>query len=143
MVITRNEQEDNIKVLYKSSMILSSRYDKKTNNLNVVFTNGGNYNYENVKKVDYLKFEMSESVGKAFGQYIKPYPFVKLDKVDTKLILTEIDNVKKNALKGVIELMMKQMDSMCYFHKTHTDLEDKQVKTLEEIIKKYNEIKIN
>jgi hypothetical protein len=143
MIITRNEQEDVIKVLYKSSMILSSTYDKETNKLNIIFTNGGNYDYPNVKKTDYLKFEMAESVGKAFIQYIKPYSFIKLENADTNLIKEEINKVKENALKGITQLMIKQMDTMTYFHKEYTNLEEHQVKTLQEIINKYFEIKGN
>lgn len=143
MIITKNEQEDSIKVLYKSSMILSSTYDKKTNNLNIVFNNGGNYNYENVKKTDYLKFEMSESIGKGFNEFIKQYPTTKLEKADTQLILEEIDKVKGNALKAITQLMVKQMDGMTYFHKEYSNLEEHQVKILQDIITKYYEIKNN
>jgi hypothetical protein len=48
MIITRNEQEDVIKVLYKSSMILSSTYDKETNKI-----------YSLMSGVPYLLFTMS------------------------------------------------------------------------------------
>lgn len=141
MIIKRIEKEDVIKVIHESSNILASTYDKGTNNLTIIFKNGGQYIYEKVKKTDYLQFEMSESVGKAFNQYIKQYPFTKLDNVDTKIILEEIEKVQTDAIKGMSELVVKQMKSIVDFYGEYSIIEDYQLDELFNTINKLKDIK--
>lgn len=141
MIIKRIEKEDNIKIIHESSNILASTFDKATNDLTIIFKNGGQYKYSNVKKTDYLQFEMAESVGKALNQYIKPYPFSKLEDVDTKIILEEIEKVQNAAIEGMTELVVKQMKNIVDFYAEYKVIEDFQIDDLGNIINKYKDIK--
>ena len=59
---------------YESSMIRTSRYNFETKNLEVEFTGGTTYEFDNVDTVDYLAFtNTEESIGKAFNQHIRKY----------------------------------------------------------------------
>jgi hypothetical protein len=68
---------------------------KNTKDFTIIFNNGGQYVYSTVSETDYTRFELADSQGLVF--YIsKKYPFVKLDKIDTKAILTEVTEIKTN-----------------------------------------------
>lgn len=141
MIIKRVEKEDVIKIIHESSNILASTYDKVSSNLTIIFKNGGQYIYENVKKTDYLQFEAAESVGKAFNQFIKSYPFTKLENVDTNAIITEIEKVKSEAEKAMAELVVKQMKGIITFYEEYNEFSDNMFTDLFNVMNKYKDIK--
>lgn len=105
MILKRVEKDNEVKMLIKSSTILASKYNKGTKDLTITFNTGSQYKYPNVKEGDYNRFELSESQGKAFNQYIKPYAFEKLEDIDTAVIHESIDEVKADVEKAIISLM--------------------------------------
>jgi hypothetical protein len=100
-----NDTEKRIeKVWYESSNILFSECDDKENELKtlrVTFKNGTVYEYYDVDVNDYLMFRsggLENSQGKAFIKHIRPkYEYKKLGNVDTKLILEELEELKKKS----------------------------------------------
>lgn len=56
----------------KSSSISHVGHDPATNQLTVRFTNGGTYIYDGVTTEDHKALMESESIGKHFGQHIRP-----------------------------------------------------------------------
>lgn len=93
-------QEDH--VWYDSSNIVYTKcYDtqaSKNKTLKIVFKNGRTYVYRDVDANDYLLFKMSQSNGKAFNQYIKKYPAVRISDTDMDK-LNELQENFKNEVK--------------------------------------------
>jgi len=66
----------------ESSQIHSIGHDAETNTLAIRFTSrrggmvgpGSLYHYANFDAAEFAAFRESESLGKHFGQYIKPFP---------------------------------------------------------------------
>lgn len=141
MIIKRTDKDDKIKVIYQSSNILASTYDKTNNNLTIIFNKGGSYTYPNVDETDYLRLELAESVGKAFNAYIKKYPFEKNEDVDVTKIHEEIKKTEEAAIKGMTELLSKEMKNIADFQAEYGIIEDHQIKSLEATIRKYKEVK--
>jgi hypothetical protein len=56
----------------ESSMISKIGYDRKTQTLRVLFTNGATYDYPTFTERDWAAFQEAESVGKHFHRAIKP-----------------------------------------------------------------------
>lgn len=75
-MITYNKYIDTIiHTWYDSSNLLYSKcYDNAsaTVTLNIVFGDGRTYKYLDVDKNDFLQFQMAQSNGKAFAQFIRP-----------------------------------------------------------------------
>jgi predicted hydrocarbon binding protein len=95
MLISRKEIDGYIiEALYESSNIVFSRYNKNTNDLDVVFKSGVEYTYKNVASSDYSMFEMAESQGKILNKRIKSYEAVKNGVVDVELLKEQILEVK-------------------------------------------------
>ena len=69
-------------------------YNTITNELTIIFSNGGQYKYTEVAKTDYMRFETADSQGSVMNTHIKKYPATKLDKVDTTEILKEVEQLK-------------------------------------------------
>ena len=90
MLVKRNEKENVIECLFSSSNVLSSKYDKGTQELTVVFNQGTQYKYKGVRMTDYTRFELSDSQGKELNGRIKQYPAEKLDNVNTTNLVREI-----------------------------------------------------
>lgn len=90
------------KVWYESSMIKYSRMVEDPNynkgNLYVVFNNGSQYMYKDVKFEDYTVFVAGgtdNSNGMALNKLIKPkYEFVKLEPADTNLLMEELTQLQ-------------------------------------------------
>ena len=63
----------------KSNQVKAIGYDAATKTLAVTFTRGVGaiYHYPDVEPEAYEAFKSAESIGKHFGQHIKPLPFVK------------------------------------------------------------------
>lgn len=78
------------RVWYESSNIVYSECDDiedELKKLRIVFKDGRQYQYEDVKVNDYLLFRENLSQGKALNQFIKPsYLATRLDNVDVQLI---------------------------------------------------------
>lgn len=64
-----------------SNQVAAIGYDSLTKTLAVTFTRGAGaiYHYPNVEPKVHADFIAAESIGKFFGQHIKPLPFVKYD----------------------------------------------------------------
>lgn len=120
MLVRRLEKNGKIKTMYSSSTIAASTYDTTTNDLTVIFTNGGTYTYPAVAMTDYTRFELAESTGSEFNAHIKKkYPnFVKLDSMEShklKALLNEIEELintsSKIEDKDIINTMLKVIQS--------------------------------
>jgi hypothetical protein len=127
MLLKTQEQENKKKSIYASSNICASIYDKSTSALTIIFNNGGQYIYEGVSNTDYTRFEMADSQGAVFNSHIKKYPFQKLDKVDVKDILVEVNKIKgaedKAKIDYAIKVMVDQMKAVITYYDTTSDVE--------------------
>ena len=103
MILKKHESSDVIKVMYDSSTIAASTYNKETSDLTIIFSKGGQYKYPGVLATDYVLFESAESQGKVLNTNIKKYPFEKLADVDTSIILNEITTLRAAAKKAQLE----------------------------------------
>ncbi|TXG86578.1 MAG: KTSC domain-containing protein [Spirochaetes bacterium] len=110
MILKKQEKNGKIKAMYSSSNICASIYDTTTNELTLIFNNGGQYKYTGVSNTDYMRFEIADSQGSVMNTHIKKYPFTKLDKVDTTEILKEVEELSKQMEPEVTpEMATKQM----------------------------------
>ena len=71
MILKKQENENEVRGLYKSSNICASIYNKSNGDLTVLFNNGGQYKYSKVSLTDYTRFELAESQGVVFNSHIK------------------------------------------------------------------------
>jgi hypothetical protein len=98
MILERVEKDGLVKGVYDSSNIIASTYDKRNNDLTIIFKHGGTYTYHKVSTADFLRFETAESQGKVLNSNIKSYPFIKGDTVDPALIVKKIKQLKVEEL---------------------------------------------
>jgi hypothetical protein len=119
MLLKKHEKNGKIKVMYKSSNICASTYETASKKLTIIFCNGGQYLYTDVSAADYMRFELADSQGQVLNSHIKKYAFEKLDAVDTKVILEEInviqdaeDKAKLDALTGMLILRTKNLTNI-------------------------------
>lgn len=62
-----------------SSMITSTAYQPHTETLELVFCNGGIYEYHQIEQEVYQQLMTSSSVGEYFNEYIRMrYPYTKV-----------------------------------------------------------------
>lgn len=94
MILKRKEKDGIVKAIYNSSNICASVYNTVTNELTIIFSNGGQYKYTDVAKTDYMRFETADSQGSVLNTHIKKYTTSKLDSVDTTEILKEVETLK-------------------------------------------------
>ena len=70
---------------------------------------------------------MADSQGAVFSSHIKKYPFQKLDKVDVKDILVEVNDLKgaedKAKIDYAIKIMVDQMKAVINYYDTTADVE--------------------
>jgi hypothetical protein len=89
---------------------------KNTKDFTIIFNNGGQYVYSTVSETDYTRFELADSQGLVLIHISKKYPFVKLDKIDTKAILTEVTEIKTNEetikFNYTLKLLMDKMKNI-------------------------------
>jgi hypothetical protein len=110
LIISKYNEEQRIdKCWYDSSNIIFSETFDKQNELKeiiIVFKGGRAYKYLNVNVNDIVLFKhggVSGSIGKAFEQYLKKYPFEKLENYNLaileeekqKLLLERAETYKK------------------------------------------------
>ena len=111
MILEKIEKNGLIEVLYESSNIIASKYNKLDKSLSIIFKHGGNYVYSNVPETDYFRFETAESQGKVLNSNIKKYAFIKEDNVDVSEVIDRIKNIKQEEImlfeKGLINYMKK------------------------------------
>jgi len=134
MILERVEKDDLVKVIYESSNVVASTYNKTNKNLNVIFKNGGSYTYQNVSATDYFRFETSDSQGKELNTTIKKYAFLKHENVDTDDVVKKIKELKGEEVKamelGLINLMTETVEH----YNTTGGLSTPQVGRLEKMI---------
>ncbi len=109
MILKRTVNEGVIKGLYDSTNILASEYDQTTNNLVVIFKNGGKYRYSEVALKDFTRFELADSQGKVLNSHIKnKYGFEALGKIDTKVIIESVVALEKESLQSFAEVVKEK-----------------------------------
>jgi len=91
MIIQRTEKDGIINVVYKSSNVMLSEYNKGTKDLNITFAGGGVYSYHHVPLKDYTTFELGDSQGKLLNTLIKKFPFDKIGTVTPDSVKTKIN----------------------------------------------------
>ena len=96
-------EDDVVECLYKSSNILMSEWNPKTNKLTIVFNYGGKYQYSNVDHKDYLRFEVDESQGKVFNKHIRHYKTDNLGKVDVSVLTERLNNLLNGTVQKISE----------------------------------------
>lgn len=97
MLVNKYVDGNTIENLYDSSNIIASKYDLSTKKLAIIFKNGFQYLYYDVKENDYLVFEGSESQGKVLNSHIKNYKFEKVGSpIDVSPIIEQINIIKNN-----------------------------------------------
>ena len=142
MILKKQEKENKVKAIYSSSNICASTYDKQTQSLTIIFNNGGQYDYEGVSGTDYARFELADSQGAVFNTHIKKYSFSKLDKVDVKDILVEVDSIKnaedKIKIDHAIKTMVDKMKDVAQYYDTTGDVETGLLTKLREAIVEYD-----
>lgn len=112
MILKRVEKENVVKVIYDSSNILASKYDRQNKDLTITFKRGAQYKYIGVSATDYLRFETAESQGSILNSHIKQYQFEKCDSVDANLITEEIDRLKKEEVIRRQESIISEMEKI-------------------------------
>lgn len=148
MILKRKEKDGIIKAIYSSSNICASVYNTVTNELTIIFSNGGQYKYTEVTKTDYMRFETADSQGSVISSHIKKYTTSKLDNVDTTEILKEVEQLKTQeepkitpeiATKEMLQLMNEIVGGYIMNGKitssTVTTLKEK-IETFEKVTKK-------
>lgn len=115
MILERVEKDNLVNVIYESSNIVASTYDKTKKELNVIFKNGGNYTYQNVPPTDYFRFETADSQGKEINTTIKKYSVLKHENVNTDNVIKKIKELKVGEIKamevGLVSLMKETVES--------------------------------
>lgn len=144
MILKKQEKENKTKAIYSSSNICASTYEKDTQNLTIIFNNGGQYVYENVSPTDYTRFELADSQGAVFNTHIKKHSFKKLDKIDPSEILTEVNNYKdsedKIILNHATKTMVDAMRAFITYYDTTNNVEADQFTKLKDSMGSYESI---
>ena len=120
MLLKRQEKDNVIKAIYKSSNVLASTYNKETSELTLIFNKGTQYKYAGVKGSDYTRLELAESQGSVFNTHIKPYTAQKIADVDPTVlpqILSEVETLFAEEQKAIITAksnsLSAHMQSIC------------------------------
>ena len=137
MLLKRSEENNVVKVMYESSNILASSYDKTTKELIVTFKRGVQYKYFNVSSSDYLRFEIAESQGAVLNTHIKQYKTEKCDEVSADLIVEEIDKLKKQEVIDRQVSIISDMEQIVLNYKEHTLFTEPSLKALINKIENY------
>lgn len=92
-IVKKTEIDGNIRCLINSTNILETVYNVSNKELIITFLGGRVHKYKNITQQIYKEFEQSESHGKSFWKLFKSLPSEKLQNVDTKMLITEL-NIK-------------------------------------------------
>lgn len=128
MLMKRTNIEGIVESTYDSSNILSSIYNEDTNDLIIIFKNGGKYKYPKVSKSDFMRFEMAESQGVVFNTHIKKYSFEKLDNVDLEELMSKLNEnnelkrtEKERAIKAKRNFILEKIKQIAAFDENVMD----------------------
>jgi len=138
MILKRTVNEGVVKGLYDSTNILASEYDQTTNNLIVIFKNGGKYRYSDVGIKDFTRFELADSQGKVLNSHIKnSYGYEALGKIDTKEIIESVAILEKESLQSFAEVVRVAALDIVAEIDSNLELSDKRIDAFESAIKVY------
>lgn len=144
MILKRQEKDNKIKAMYSSSTILASTFDTLTNDLTIIFKNGGHYKYASVSNTDYTRFELADSQGTVLNSHIKKYTFEKLQPVDTTIIIKEIEEMKalddKATAEKVTKVVLENMVKVFHGYITTGKIELGNLSKLETSIADFNKV---
>ena len=141
MILKRIEKEGVIKAIYESSNILASTYDPNTKNLTVTFKRGDQYTYKGVTDTDYFRFETADSQGKILNGKIKQYEFEKLEAIDTKKLLAEIDKIKSQEIIEFEEGIIRHLKNIILSHDNTGEINQKDLEIVAQMNTKLTELK--
>lgn len=140
MLIKRNDKGNKVEVLYDSSNILASSWDKTTNDLIVTFKRGAQYSYKNVRPTDYTRFELAESQGVELNKRIKNvYDYEKLEDVDTAELVKEIYAYKQEEMSKAEQNLIAAMKTFLSSHDGQNSIDIKELENVEFFINKVKE----
>jgi len=88
------DNEGKISSLYDSSNVLASKYDPFSKKFVIIFSNGGQYLYDNVPENVFNEFQKAKSQGKLIHSLIKTFHGKKVSVIDTKTIIEDIERLK-------------------------------------------------
>lgn len=120
MILKRQEKDNAIVALYDSSNILGSVYDNINGDLTLIFKGGREYKYSKVSKSDYMRFELAESQGDIFNTHIKKYSFEKLGVTDISSLITEVDELKVDEQKAMVDGFKLKIDNLVTLYDTNS-----------------------
>lgn len=152
MLLKKQEKDNIVRAIYTSSTVCASIFDKNTQDLIIIFNNGGQYKYPNVAPTDYTRLEISESTGSDFNIYIKKkyLNFEKLPKLDDSTltsIINEVEQLKKSdnsvSLEVRTKTMLGNMSKILYDYILTGKIEKLSIEKLESSISDYNKITQN
>jgi hypothetical protein len=137
MILKRVEKDNTVKAMYKSSNILASTYDTKTNSLTIIFNRGARYTYKAVSNTDYTRFEAAESQGKILNSHIKKYEYEQLDDIDTTKLTEEINNMSAEESVNHNKVLAFIMSSIVTEFVNSGEISDSALTRLTDKIKQY------
>jgi hypothetical protein len=143
MLVKRNEKGSVIECLFSSTNVLSSKYDKTTQELTIVFNAGTQYKYKGVRMTDYTRFELSDSQGKELNGRIKGYPSVKLENINTTELVREIHEYSPKELSKEEKQLVLTMEAFLLAHKNKSRIDMKELDNVEFFINKVKETEID
>lgn len=138
MLIKKYTDNENNKEhsLYNSSNVLASEYNKDTNDLKVIFQNGGHYIYKNVDNTDHARFQLAESQGKVLNQSIKPtYEYIKKDDVDVEDYKKNIEDLIKKEVEQMEKELKELMDDATEDYETNGNFSRRTLNSITTVIK--------
>lgn len=138
MLLNKTEKDGIVTAQYDSSNILASKWNGK--DLTVIFKHGASYTYNDVTKTDYTRFELAESQGALLNAKIKSYSFTKNDAVDANQIIKEIEDSKREKLKGFEQGMVDQMRLISSAYEANPILTKTSLDRLAEMLIKHSEL---
>jgi hypothetical protein len=142
MIIKRVEQHNIIKVLYESSNVLASNYDKVLKDLVLTFNNGSQYKYQNVTASDYVRFETAEKQGSEFHKIIKPkYEGLSVGKVEVEDIKNEIISIVDNDIKALEKEFIGMLENIVTIYKNKTVIELYDLEVISKYVSSLSEMK--
>jgi Fe-S cluster assembly ATPase SufC len=141
MLVKKIENGTLIECLFNSSNVLSSKYDKATQELTVVFNAGTQYKYKGVRMTDYTRFEISDSQGKELNGRIKQYPAERLTDVNTTTLVREIHKYTPKEMSKEEKQLIATMEALLIASKNKSSIDVKDLENVEYFINKVKESK--
>lgn len=103
MLLKENETNNEITCYFDSSNIIAAKHNAIDRTVNIIFSSGRNYLYEDVTMTTFLKLKKAESQGKMYYQLFTKgkYTCNRLDDIDETVldyIKNEIKIIKENKI---------------------------------------------